>query len=89
MAKKSITQKQVELKFFEELGLSTAKQVPSKKNAPGSVWPDHIEFLSDGTELDHVKDGVYKYVVSETKLGSMVQLYIKDIDNLKRVKLLK
>lgn len=85
--KKSITQKQAEIEFFEKVGLS--KAVPQKKNAADSVWPDHIEFLSDGSELDHVKDGIYKYVVSETKLGSMVQLYIKDIDNLKRVKLLK
>lgn len=88
MAKKSITQKQAEIEFLEKLGLSTVK-VPTKKNAADSVWPDHIQFISDGSELDHVKDGIYKYVVSETKLGSMVQLYIKDIDNLKRVKFLK
>lgn len=80
--KLSPTLKAVQQKFFEEQGISSQKVVPSKKNKADAVWPEYIVRTSDGNELDHVKDGLYRYTVSETKLGMFVQLYIDDINQL-------
>lgn len=84
-SKKSVTQKAIQQTFFEERGI--VKAIPQKKIAAGTVWPEKIIFTSDSNEAEHVSNGMYKYTKSDTKLGKFVQLYIEDIDNLKKVNL--
>lgn len=85
--KLSPTLKAIQQKFFEEQGLVTVKQPPSKKNV-GGVWPDKLTLVSTGEELEHVKDGMYKYIKSQTKTG-FVQWYLEDINRLKSYKLIE